>query len=49
MRDRRYKLVRTFNGVRFFDLVHDPEEEHPLPPAGPDFDRLSLVMANWFQ
>lgn len=49
VRDRRYKLVRTFNGVRFFDLVDDPEEEHPLTPAGPDFDRLSLVMANWFQ
>jgi len=48
VRDRRYKLVRTNVGDRLFDLVADPAEEHPLPATGPDFDRLSAVMDNWF-
>lgn len=48
VRDRRYKLVRTNVGDRFFDLLADPGEEQPLPASGPAFDRLSAVMEGWF-
>jgi arylsulfatase A-like enzyme len=48
VRDGRFKLIRTLQGERFYDLVADPGEEHPLGLSGPAYERLSLAMTTWF-
>jgi len=48
IRDVRHKLIRVNGGERFYDLLLDPGEDHPLPLSGADYIRLSRKMDDWF-